>query len=132
MIRTYLALTPADRRLVWEAAALVALMRAALSVMPFESVRRLASRLGRMPAGAADADRVAWAVRAAGRRLGTCLPQALAAQVMLARRGKAPVLRIGVARDNGAVAAHAWVEVGGRVVVGGTAAPYAPLLEIAG
>lgn len=43
----------------------------------------------------------------------TCLPRALALQRMLARRGIAAALRIGVRKEAGTLAAHAWVEVGG-------------------
>lgn len=45
-----------------------------------------------------------------------CLVQALAVELMLARRGRAVELRIGVRRDDERVAAHAWLERGGRVL----------------
>jgi hypothetical protein len=66
-------------------------------------------------------DRIAWSVRAAGRRVprATCLVQALAVQLLLARSGHHSELRIGVIRDDaGAFAAHAWVVAGGKVIVG--------------
>ncbi len=72
-----------------------------------------------IPASAGDA---ALAVaRAAGHHLWpmTCLPRSLALQRMLARRGIAASLAIGVRReggDAGMIAAHAWVEVGGQAV----------------
>lgn len=43
---------------------------------------------------------------------GECLRQALVAGHRL--RSLGPTLRIGVARKDGAIAAHAWLEVGGR------------------
>ncbi len=46
----------------------------------------------------------------------TCLPRSLALQRMLARRGIASELRIGVRKESngaGGIAAHAWVEVDG-------------------
>jgi hypothetical protein len=50
----------------------------------------------------------------------TCLVRALAAQALLARRGHASQLRLGVARGSGrAFEAHAWLEQDGRVLVGG-------------
>jgi hypothetical protein len=64
---------------------------------------------------------VATAIRRARRLVpvANCLPQALAAQAMLHRRGIACTLRIGVARDaHDRLEAHAWVEVAGQVVVG--------------
>ena len=49
---------------------------------------------------------------------GSCLASALAAHAMLRRRGIASSLCLGVARDEGAMAAHAWIEVGQDVIVG--------------
>jgi hypothetical protein len=40
-----------------------------------------------------------------------CLPRALAAQAMLRRRGVASRLCLGAGRENGALAAHAWIEL---------------------
>ena len=65
--------------------------------------------------------RIAWAVRAASKGVphATCLTQALAAQVLFARHAHAVDLRIGVAKgEAGGLEAHAWLEHGGRVVVG--------------
>jgi hypothetical protein len=69
------------------------------------------------------ADRVGWAVPVAARRFPvqmTCLVQALAADTLLRRRGCHPLLRIGVSggKESPTIEAHAWVECGGRVVVG--------------
>lgn len=51
----------------------------------------------------------------------TCLPQALAAQWMLRRRGYAAKVVVGVSRgSNAPVAAHAWVMSGNRIVIGGS------------
>ena len=83
-----------------------------------------------------SADNVSWAVEVASRHtpgVKTCLNQALAAQVLLARRGHPAVLRIGVAKGKEAhLRAHAWVESEGKIVIGGTGverfAPF-PVLE---
>lgn len=60
-----------------------------------------------------------------------CLPRAMVAQWMLARRGFTPRLVFGVARGDGAEPAyafHAWVEIQGRIVVGdGQNRTYQPL-----
>ena len=67
---------------------------------------------------------VARAVNRAADRLPiamVCLPRAMAAQWMLARRGFAPRLVFGVAPPDGAehaYAFHAWVEIQGRIVTG--------------
>lgn len=67
---------------------------------------------------AADPEHVAHLVAVAARlglRRPTCLPRSIVLQRLLARRGVAAELRLGVATD-GAFAAHAWVEVDGRAV----------------
>lgn len=49
----------------------------------------------------------------------TCLTQALAARAMLRSKGQDSRLRIGVGRDeDDNFIAHAWVESGGKVVIG--------------
>ena len=68
---------------------------------------------------------VAWAVETIGAKpwmRALSLPRALAAQAMFRRRGIASRLCLGVAHDGGALAAHAWIEIGGAKVVGGAAA----------
>jgi hypothetical protein len=74
---------------------------------------------------------VVWAVRRVSRAIpgATCLTQALAAQLLLARRGHSSRLRIGVARARGGgLRAHAWLESEGVVVIGGPGVEaYTPL-----
>lgn len=48
----------------------------------------------------------------------TCLTQALAARTLLNRYGQPAVLKIGVAKNEGSLEAHAWLEIDGRVVLG--------------
>jgi hypothetical protein len=67
-------------------------------------------------------ERLAWAVRAAGRYIpgGTnCLVRALATQSLLGQYGYRSDLRIGVRKaTDGGIAAHAWLESSGAVVIG--------------
>lgn len=75
-------------------------------------------------------DRVAFAIPCAAARVpwkATCLVQALAAQRWLAAHGIASTLKLGARRsDATGLDAHAWLEAGGRVVVGGDIAGYQP------
>ena len=48
----------------------------------------------------------------------TCLTRALACRLMLARRGEPSVVRLGVAKDGDAFAAHAWLESGAEILTG--------------
>jgi hypothetical protein len=52
----------------------------------------------------------------------SCLTQALAGQRMLTRRGCAATVRFGGAKGADGFKAHAWLEVGGKTVLGGTVA----------
>jgi Transglutaminase-like superfamily len=122
-----LRLSPADRRRALEAG--VQLTRASLELAMMRSTRTVellgAVRNGDRaePVGATgqrEAESLGRAVAAVARRLPwhpTCLRQALAVQRMLRRRGIASRLHLGVA-GAGVNAAHAWVTVDGRPVVG--------------
>jgi len=85
-------------------------------------VQALAARPRRSSARPpASTDDLAWSVIAVGRRLrSTCLVDALALQALLLLEGHDASLRIGVAKtDAGRLEAHAWLDSGGRVLVGG-------------
>lgn len=59
----------------------------------------------------------------------TCLKESLVLARLMGRQGVPATLRIGVARANGILTAHAWLEQDGRVIFNRAAAePYTPLL----
>jgi hypothetical protein len=65
----------------------------------------------------------------------TCLTQALALQLILAYRGYASELRIGVKHDESGISAHAWLLSNDRIAIGGSpqdVALYAPLTTLGG
>ena len=66
--------------------------------------------------------RVVWALDKVSRHMpwaSTCLTRALCARFMLGQAGQGTEFRLGVARrDDGGISAHAWLEVGGNVIVG--------------
>lgn len=123
---------PADWWLLLRAGGLLMLIRLGLTLLPFRRVRQLADRYGRSAPGReaapeAELARLAWAVSRMARFVVAdrpCLTQALALQLLYARRGHASELRIGVAKEaDGRFLAHAWVEQAGRVVIGGADSP---------
>jgi hypothetical protein len=135
-----LALPSGERRLLLEAAFLLAVIRLALGRLPFQMLRRLVVRLPRNGRELAStertlADQVVWAVTAASQRAPgwmTCLVRGLAVQAMLARRGYATRLHVGVGRGSqGELEAHAWVIGAGRILIGGTAAEVARFSPLA-
>ena len=116
-------------RLLFEAAFVLAIAKAAIIFVPF---RRIAPELGTAMAESAGAvsttqaktaAEVAWALKAWGRRAGLlrqCLAQAIAAQWMLRRRGLGSTLYLGVRKNSSATLdAHAWLRFGSRILVGG-------------
>jgi len=128
-LHRFLNLPTADRALLVRSVFWVGTLRLGLWLLPFRLLRQLVVVAGRCPAGVESPDsdspaRIGWAVKTAGRCIprATCLTQALAAQVMLLQHGCRDVqLRIGVYRREGPrLEAHAWVNCGGRAVVGTT------------
>ena len=98
---------------------LLAAVRLGLWIAPFASLRCWTARLGRprdnSPVAAPlPAERIVWAVSAAGRRVPggqNCLAKALTTQTLLTRYGHSARLRIGVAHTTQQrFHAHAWVE----------------------
>ena len=114
-----------ERLLIAEAACFLGLARFLIVLVPF---RRIAPWLERRPRrrprvpGPAMVRSVRRAVLTAARHVpwnAACLPQAMAAKFMLARRGCPSTLHLGVARKGADdLIAHAWLEAGNAIVVG--------------
>jgi len=143
MLRTLLRLPSADALMLARAAALVGVTRVALWVVPYRWVqgaldpRRAWNAAPADPAEAARfRRRVVWAVGAAARRMlpkKPCLTQALVARWLLARGGQPAEMKIGVTfGDRRDLLAHAWLEQGGQVILGGADSParYTPLRAV--
>jgi hypothetical protein len=123
------------RGLVVEAALWLLAARIALVAVPFPA---LARRIGVFVAPSDDrvthaahggsegdaflAEEIGWATVRAARYVpfkAVCLPQAMAARIMLRRRGVASVLRFGAAKGaQRAIDAHAWLDAAGVQVTG--------------
>ena len=123
----FLRLAHAERVLLVQATLLLGAIGLGLRLLAFGRLRRLLDRLARprdglRPQARVSAARIAWAVERVSRVVPgarSCLVQALAAQVLLARRGCHSSVRIGVAHPSGeSLHAHAWVESEGRGVLG--------------
>jgi hypothetical protein len=126
------------RNYMCEAALVLAAAKLAVWMIPparvFAWASRPPRRVERFPGD--EIGWVAWAVETVGAKAwmkALCLPRALAAQAMLRRRGIASKVCLGVARDGSSMEAHAWVEIGSRVIVGGAeAARFTRLAEFGG
>ncbi len=142
-LRRALALSAAERRLAVEALTLMAISRTVLALLPFRiAMRRFGLRLDHGIEMAADEEEKVAASPAvllvgdAVRRAASvspfravCLQQAIAAALMLRRRGHAVQVHFGVARDqDGNLIAHAWCRCQGKLVTGGhEAVRYQPI-----
>jgi hypothetical protein len=125
-LRTLLRLPRGERGLVLRTLLLVAAIRVALWVLPFQQLQRVVGSWDSwehlplsvptdMPVG-----RLVWAVRAASRRIpaASCLTQSLALHCLLTRAGHRSEIRIGVTKDTEAgFGAHAWVEYEGQTLL---------------
>lgn len=134
-LRRFAQVDLSRRMLVVEAVVCLLAARLALIVIAFP---RLARRIGTaVPAGdprvlraraagggaeARLAAEIGWAVTRAAHHVpfrAVCLPQAMAAQFMLRRRGIASVMHFGAARgDDKPLDGHAWLDAAGVEVTG--------------
>jgi hypothetical protein len=127
-IGTFLAMSGSDRWLVCEAITMLGMARLIILTVPF---RWMAPWLRRAPetdnCDGALLSRVRRAVTIAARNVpwnAVCLPQAMAAKAMLARRGCGSAFHLGATLDaNGKLIAHAWLVAGGEIVVGAAGVP---------
>jgi len=127
--------------MVLQAWMLVGVVRLGLWLLPFARLRRMVAQrssveAGRLGYAPLPLERVVWAVVASSRVVphATCLTQALAGRMLLARHGYPSRLHIGVARgEAGSLEAHAWLESGDRVVIGDQQLErFTPLLALDG
>jgi hypothetical protein len=126
---TFASLSMRERFLLVETTTTLVAVQLGLRLFSIERLRRWA---GRKAPVAASADRVVWAVDAVARRLPgcSCLVSALALQRLLSRRGQPSELHVGVAKQGARLAAHAWLESGGRILIGESEGQtFAPLLS---
>ncbi|MFH0709216.1 MAG: lasso peptide biosynthesis B2 protein [Pseudomonadota bacterium] len=122
-------LPAADKILFFEAAYFLGVARLSVAFIPF---KRIAPTLGTLidkndPLKEAESDakalKIAHAIARAVRYTpweSVCLPQAIAAQRMLRRRGLGWNLYLGVAREEGGngLKAHAWLRNGSKILCG--------------
>ena len=134
-LSSFVALDPQRRGLLLAAAWWLLVARAALLVVPFPRLARVLGtfvppsdqRVRQAQSSTAlgqsrIAEDVRWAVTGAARHVpfrAVCLPQAMAARMMLARRGVGSVLHFGAAKDvHAQLYTHAWLDAAGVEVTG--------------
>ena len=139
----FMSLKLDKKLLLAEAVVLLGISRAVLKVVEF---KRIAPYLGQhMNKHTKDADseisiskagQVRWAVSVMSKYTpweSKCLVQAMAAKIMLRRRGIKSTIYLGVARDGqGKMIAHAWLESCGRILTGAAGADRFTVVSVFG
>jgi hypothetical protein len=129
LIKRVLRLPLQDKLLVLEALVLLALARLSVVLLPFRWVARAFGKQASLTTEQGDTTQT-WLIRRVGIVVNKvsrhvpwtskCLDQALAAKIMLARRGISTTVYFGVMNDEqGELAAHAWLRSGNKYVTGG-------------
>jgi hypothetical protein len=134
-LRKFLCLDWQERRLFVQSVLLLTFLRAAFWLLPFKQINEYLARYAKRRRAGRDMskERVISLVRMASAFLpsSTCLIQALAAKYQLERFGLDAQLHFGVAKENGRLLAHAWLQCDGETVLGGEIAPrYTPLVAL--
>jgi len=129
----FFRLSSDDRWLLLRALATVSKAWVAVRVLPASAVmRKISADIA--PSARSEPqtiNRVVWAIAVAARYIpgSKCLVQALAGRELLAGYGFSSTIHLGVAKDSrNWLNAHAWVESGGRTIIGGDTSTYAPLI----
>jgi hypothetical protein len=134
-VRKFWRLSGADRRLLLDAAVLLATYRVALWLLSWNRVAAPGPSRDESPPKQISVERLEWAVRTAGRRIpaANCLTAALALHHLMSRAGYESSIHIGVAKTPArGFEAHAWVEHDGATLLSSASeiAHYARLLAL--
>jgi hypothetical protein len=109
-------------KILLRAGIVVLVFRIGLSLLRYRKISRWIPPVAAKSVSDEELTVIMWSVHHAARVIprATCLTQALAAQYLSARAGRATSIRIGVAPEAGRrLRAHAWLVDGNRVLIGG-------------
>lgn len=126
-IHKFFQLPPNERFILAQAWGLFLLVDLALRILSFQYLLNLSKKI--VPRRKDDSAlalvpsvmRLSWLVEVAGRYApvkATCLKRALVLSWLLGRRGTQTELRMGVARHDGSLKVHAWLNLDGQVIIG--------------
>lgn len=124
-LQSFLRLPARERFLYLRTWLLLFRIRLMLWVLPYRRWRQIAAQMIRVEnerqLERPQVNQITRAVRVMSKYVpqASCLTQALAAQTLLANEGQRSQLRVGVTQNGGKLEAHAWVQIDGRVVIGG-------------
>lgn len=124
-LQSFLRLPARERFLYLRTWLLLFRIRLMLWVLPYRRWRQIAAHMIRVEnerqLDRPQVNQITRAVRVMSKYVpqASCLTQALAAQTLLANEGQRSQLRVGVTQNGSKLEAHAWVQIDGRVVIGG-------------
>lgn len=124
-LQSFLRLPARERFLYIHTWLLLFRIRLMLWVLPYRRWRQIAAQMiyieHERQLERPQIDQLTRAVKVMSRYVphASCLTQAIAAQTLLANQGQHSQLRVGVTQNGGKLEAHAWVQVDGRIVIGG-------------
>jgi hypothetical protein len=125
-LRKFFSLPVKEQQILVKAFFLLIIIRLGLWLLPFRTLQRTLERLFHYPVTpnrqSPSPEKFSWAVSAVSQYVpsATCLTQALTLQALLSREGIHSDLALGVARDDASgIIAHAWLEIDGKVIIGG-------------
>jgi hypothetical protein len=139
-LRKFIALPAAEQALFLRTGGLLLIIAFSLRILSFRTVRQLLEQYARPELVQQEIDptilaRITRALAIMSRMLlgpDSCLIQALAARTLLSQYVQPSRLRLGVAKtEDGKLVAHAWVESGNNIIVGGNGrTQYTPLPDL--
>ena len=126
-IHMFLQLSRSDQWLLIQAFVVLAIVVLGLQVLPWLTLQRLLLKFANgysrfVPAQSPSAQNIARSIKIASQYIpkATCLPQAMAAQLLLIQNSYPVDLQIGVAKNkDGLLEAHAWVRCRSEILIGG-------------
>lgn len=123
-LRNWQSFPKEQKLLCFEAFVVVVLFRISLWTVPFRRIHAFSERyqadhFGKIPTSLQPLT-IAQTVSKVARRVpkASCLTQALATSLLLARRGYSSAIRYGAKHIDGKFEAHAWVVVGSETIIG--------------
>lgn len=124
----FISLSRSEQLILLRSSILITAIVLSLRIFSLFTVRRLLAKIYQPANDFQESDqfeieKIVTAVKIVSRYIpkAKCLPQALAAQVLLERQGYSTQLYIGVAKHSGEqILAHAWVKSKGQIVIGGS------------
>ena len=133
-IKSFFKLSSDKKSLFIKTIFLTIFIRLSLFSLSFSRVQTISNKLSKASTNQKSPKTVkdiVWSVRVASYYVpkATCLTQAITAQILLSKYNYNSKLKIGVNKSDG-FAAHAWVEMDNKIILGESESEFLPILEL--